>query len=139
MQVSLQNWLLTVMLRKLFCFQESGTMVPARVRVHAAGFCWHVTSIADCIGHRTGVYTPPQVRCHLPSPTNRLFPVQKLASDSLHNAGWPQRTQIRRLDGRSSRHYNIFNDVSDDNYDVCTAMPGGDTSEERRFSPLPQL
>lgn len=60
-------------------------------------------------------YTPPQVRYHLPSPTDRQFPVQNLASDSLHSAGRPQRTQIRRLDSRSSRHHD------DVNYDVCTA------------------
>ena len=36
-------------------------MVPACGRVHATGLCYPGTSIADCIGHRTGVYAPAQI------------------------------------------------------------------------------
>jgi len=114
MQIRLQNWLLAVLPRKLFCFQEPFKGWHNGCSLWQSAGCW--LGLAWC-----------------------QFPVQKLPSDSLKSAGRPQRTQIRRLDTRSSRHHSDVNDVNDVNYDVCTAMPSDDTCDERRFSLLPQL
>ena len=67
-------------LESCFVFKSlsrDGTVVPACGRVHAAGLCWPKSSLADCMGHRTGVCIHLlQVKHHLPSPTNRQFPVK---------------------------------------------------------------
>ena len=62
MQTGLQNWLLA---QKGFllsgAFQGMAQWFQLVGRVHATGLCYPGKSIADCIGHRTGVYAPAQI------------------------------------------------------------------------------